>query len=235
MVFNPTFTSNILLPFSISDFSFMTSIMNPDSISGLVWDEYHWEGTIALPQWEAFNKGTGPWKKIRAATWGRRRKREKRADQFRFQYAPSDEPVQLTVDSPVRNQRAEPSAAQVRAYCFLLAHEAELLTAVLADFKKNWSRILCIYDHSDEDPNRHSLPFNLRNPEELCGLIELHRVYVHDTDTDGIAHVGLALSCDWDTEHGLGVYTYQRQVLGIGSGELAFGDLGDAFDFDEDE
>ncbi|WP_052732223.1 DUF6985 domain-containing protein [Hymenobacter terrenus] len=200
-------------------------------IPGLNWDEYRWEGIISLPEWEAFNKGTGAWKPVRAATRARRRKREKRADQHRFEFPPSDDSLQLSVYPPFINEKVLPSPEQVRAYQLLLAHEGELLTAVLAEFKKHWSEIICIYDHSDEDPNRHSMPFTLRAPEELCGLLELHHVYIKRTHTDGVAHIGLALSCDWDTEHGLGVYTHHGRVLGLGSGDLAFSSLSSAFKF----
>ena len=198
-------------------------------IPTITWQEYKWEGTITLPEWEAFNKGRGAWQVARKATNIRRRKREKRAGQERFQYADADEPIQLVVYSPLLNQQAPPDAAQIRAYHHLMAHEAELLSAVLAEFKKNWSEITLIYDHSDDDPNRHSMPMQLRAPEELCGLTELHQVYIHEPDADGIIAIGLALSCDWDTEHGLGVYSCNGKVMGLGSGDLAFGGIDDAF------
>ncbi|RZK16084.1 MAG: hypothetical protein EOO56_20965 [Hymenobacter sp.] len=201
------------------------------TIPALVRGEYGWEGTVALPQWLAFNRGYGTWKAIRAATNARRRKREKRAGQERFQYPDSDGAIQLSVTSSKEDLHLPPRPEQVRAYRLLLMHEAELLAATLATFKKHWAEICCIYDHDDDDPNRHSLPLNLRAPEELCGLIALHHIYIGHKHTDGVAHVGLALSCDWDTEHGLGVYSCHGEVLGIGSGDLAFNGLSSAFKF----
>jgi hypothetical protein len=201
------------------------------NIPGLVWKEYNWEGTIELPQWEAFNKGQGSWKAPRMATNARRRQREKRAGQERFQYADCDLPIRLSVSSLDEDAQLAPGPEQMQAYQLLLAHEAELLTATLEEFKKYWSEILCVYDHSDDDPNRHSLPRHLRAPEELCGLIELHHVYIKRQHSNGIAHVGLALSCDWDSEHGLGVYACNGKILGLGSGDLAFGRLSTAFRF----
>jgi hypothetical protein len=198
-------------------------------IPGLTWAEYQWQGTIILPAWEAFNQGLGAWKAVRAVTNARRRQREKRAGQERFLYAQTDDPLALTVDALEENQPLPPSPEQVRAYQWLLAHESELLAATLAEFSKRWNDILLTYGHDDEDPNRHSMPLKLRAPEELCGLIELHHVYIKETHTDGVAHIGLALSCDWDGEHGLGVYTCRSEVLGIGTGDLAFGELDSAF------
>ena len=204
-------------------------------ISALNWVEYHWEGTIALPEWDAFNRGQGAWKAAQAATNTRRRKREKRAGQERFSYAQSNDPLALTVDALDENHPLPPSPEQVRAYQWLLAHEGELLAATLAYFSQHWWTILLTYDHDDDDPNRHSLPLKLRAPEELCGLIELHHIYIKEAHTDGVAHIGLALSCDWDGEHGLGVYTCRSEVLGIGSSDLAFGDLDSAFTLNDED
>jgi hypothetical protein len=201
------------------------------SVPTLLWKEYEWEGNIVLPQWIAFNKGQGAWKAIRAATNVRRRKREKWAGQERFHYPYSDENIRLSVRSSDEDAQLPPTLEQVRAYQLLLAQEAELLVATLATFKKHWAEILCIYDHDEEDPNHHSLPLCLRTPEELCGLITLHHVYIGYKHTNGVAHVGLALSCDWDTEHGLGVYSCRGEVVGIGSGNLAFNGLSSAFKF----
>ncbi|WP_460585256.1 DUF6985 domain-containing protein [Hymenobacter arcticus] len=205
------------------------------AIPTLEWAEYQWQGTIALPEWEAFNLGRGAWKAVRAATNARRRKREKYAGQERDIYGPNDGPLELHVDALDEEKPLPPSPEQVRAYEWLLAHESELLQATLAYFHQHWWTILLTYDHSDDDANRHSLPFKLRTPAELCGLIELHSVYIKEKHTGGVAHIGLALSCDWDTEHGLGVYTCRSEVLGFGSGDLAFGELDSAFELDEEE
>ncbi len=206
-----------------------TPAASSGSIPTLLWAEYQWQGTIELPEWEAFNRGRGAWKAIRAATNTRRRKREKRAGQERFIYAQTDDPLELTVEAPNEDPQLPPRPEQVRAYQWLLAHEGELLAATLAKFSQHWWDILLTYDHDEADPNRHSMPFKLRAPEELCGLLELHHVYIKEAHTDGVAHIGLALSCDWDTEHGLGVYACRSEILGIGSGDLAFGDLDSAF------
>jgi hypothetical protein len=199
------------------------------TIPNLTWADYQWRGTLALPEWEAFNRGQGAWKAVQAATNARRRQREKRAGQKRDVYAPTNDPLDLTVDAPNQNQPLPPSPEQVRAYEWLLAHESELLAAMLAKLHKYWGELLLIYDHDDEDPKRHSLPSKLRSPEELCGLVALHHVYIKEEHTAGVAHIGLALSCDWDTEHGLGIYACRNKVLGIASGDLAFGDLDSAF------
>ncbi|MDJ0366066.1 hypothetical protein QMK33_12955 [Hymenobacter sp. H14-R3] len=205
------------------------------AIPTLEWAEYKWLGTIALHNWEAFNQGRGTWKAVRAATNARRRKREKHAGQERDSYGPNDDPLELDVDSPVVNVQLPPRPEQVRAYEWLLAHESELLQATLAYFYRHWWTILLTYSYDDDDnANRHSLPAKLRAPEELRGLIELHRVYIKGEHTDGVAHIGLALSCDWDTEHGMGVYTCRSEVLGFGSSDLAAGDLDDAFELDEE-
>jgi hypothetical protein len=204
-------------------------------IPTLTWAEYHWEGTIPLSEWDAFNQGRGTWKAVQAATNARRRKREKYAGQQRDVYGRDESPLGLTVDALDEGQPLPPSPEQVRAYHWLLAHESELLQAVLIFFHQHWWDVLLTYDHDDSDPNRHSLPFKLRAPEELCGLIALHHVYIKEEQTDGVAHIGLALSCDWDTEHGLGVYTCRSEVLGIGSGDLAFGDLDSAFELRGEE
>ena len=201
-----------------------------ESIPALAWNQEieQWEGTIALPEWQDFNQGTGVWKTIRAATLSRRRKREKASNQLMDHYPPPAGPTELVVEG--RAGQPAPSPAQVAAYHWLLAHEAGLLAAVLAAFKENWSEILNTYDFADRMPERHSLPLRLRSPEELCGLLELHTLYLKEAHTAGLAHVGLALS-SWDPEHGQGVYACGSTVLGIGSGDLAFGDLGAAFLF----
>jgi hypothetical protein len=213
--------------------SSLAAAASSGSIPNLTWAEYHWEGTLALPEWEAFNRGRGAWKNVQAATNARRRKREKRAGHKRDSYGPNDDRLALTVDALDQNQPLPPSLEQVRAYNWLLAHESELLTAMLAKFHEHWWDILLTYDHDDDNPNRHSMPFKLRSPEELCGLVALHHIYIKEEHTDGVAHIGLALSCDWDTEHGLGVYTCRSEVLGIGSSDLAFGDLDAAFTLEE--
>lgn len=206
------------------------------AIPGLAWAEYNWLGTIVLPEWEAFNIGRGTWKAVRAATNARRRKREKHAGQTRDTYGPNNDPLALDIDSPVFNVQSPPSPEQVRAYEWLLAHESELLHATLAYFHQHWLTILLTYSYDDDDnANRHSLPAKLRAPEELCGLLTLHRIYIKREHTDGVAHIGLALSCDWDTEHGMGVYTCRSEVLGFGTSDLAAGDLDDAFELDKEE
>lgn len=205
------------------------------TIPGLAWAEYEWQGPIQLPEWEAFNQGRGAWKAVRAATNARRRKREKHAGQERDNGDPGNYVPELTVDVLDADAQSPPTPEQVRAYEWLLAHESELLHAVLAYFHQHWWTILLTYDHSDDNANRHSLPFKLRAPEELCGLVELHHVYIKNKHTDGVAHIGLELSCDWDTEHGLGVYTCRGEVLGFGSGNLAFGSLSAAFKLREEE
>ncbi|WP_283566238.1 hypothetical protein [Hymenobacter sp. H14-R3] len=205
------------------------------TIPGLTWAEYEWQGPIVLPEWEEFNQGCGAWKAVRAATNARRRKREKHAGQERDSGGPNNYVPQLTVDALNEDTQLPPRPEQVRAYEWLLTHESELLQATLAYFYRQWWTILLTYDHDDDNANRHSLPFKLRAPEELCGLVELHYVYIKNKHTDGVAHIGLALSCDWDTEHGMGVYTCRSEVLGFGSSDLAFGNLKSAFKIEKEE
>ena len=202
----------------------------PPTIPGLVWDEYLWRGTVALPAWEAFNLGTGPWKAVRAATLARRRKREKAADQLTDHYPPSTDPLDLTL-YPEGNEeeRRPPAPQQVRAYHWLLAHESEVLAATLAAIQANWDELGLIYSYDDGHEARHSFPARLRAPEELCGLLALHTVDVSREQQDVMSHIGLAFSCEWDSEHGLGVLLHHGQVRGIGSSDLASGSLDEAF------
>ncbi|MGI4870241.1 MAG: DUF6985 domain-containing protein [Janthinobacterium lividum] len=204
----------------------MTNQLAP--IPALTWNDYQWEGTITLPEWQDFNQGIGAWKKIRAATLTRRRKREKAAGQLMHHLPYPDDLISLVVDTPDDNPSFSPE--QVAAYHWLLAHEAELLAAMLAAFKENWGEVLLTYDFDDDMPERHSMPMNLRSPEELCGLLRLHTVYIKEAHTAGLAHVGLGLG-GWDSEHGHGVYACGSTVLGIGSSDLASGDLDSAFIF----
>lgn len=203
------------------------------TIPDLHWQEYKWESTIHLPEWQDFGSGRGNWKADRAATYSRRRKREARADQIVERFPGDGDGIRLCVSPLDEKARTPPTPEQVSAYEYLLQNEALVLAAVLAAFWQRWVDVWLIYDHSDDDENRHSLPQHLRTPRELCGLIYLHTVTIHTDQTDGVAHIGLALSCDWDPEHGLGAYIHQSKVLGIGSGDLGWCGLDSAFDFDE--
>ena len=109
----------------------------------------------------------------------------------------------------------EPSRAQSDALEFLKQNQEEILTGILAEILKNYSKWQKIYDYPSE--TKSDFMPDICTPQELSELLELQNIYILDG-----AKIGFEFSCSWDMEHGLGVMTCKGKVVKIGEAETAF-------------
>ena len=111
-----------------------------------------------------------------------------------------------------------PTPQQGEAYRFLLDHEAAIHERVVQDVFEYYNDVIPQYlEHGFVD-----LPASLASPDELQGLIGIASVHVLDAAMDGMCFVGFEFGCEWDGEHGLGVMTWNGDVLEVGGAETAF-------------
>jgi hypothetical protein len=61
----------------------------------------------------------------------------------------------------------------------------------------------------------------ISRPDDLRYLIEHQGILIHPPDDKGVCDIGLAFSCEWEMEHGLGVRTRDGEVIDIGYSDCA--------------
>ena len=122
--------------------------------------------------------------------------------------------------------RAEPTAAQAKAYAYLVEHQEAIRDALLRAAMKEFNKFLG--EHVDELNDElfcqayGRFPKRVSQPELPRSQIKLSSIYLHAADKSGVAYVGYSFDCDWEDEHGLGMLTHRRQVLVAGHADVSW-------------
>ena len=165
------------------------------------WDKFYWEARAQLPSWAGYQTRNGPYGSISSDE-------------------PSDGVVTFVVDS--EDDKGAPLTEQQHANVqWVLAHEAEVASAVLEGLLAEYPRLRQTYN-AYEDDQREALMPDVSSTEEFRRLIGLHNVHVHSLMKEGLPYVGYEFGCTWDDEHGLGVFTHGTRVLEVGGADTAF-------------
>jgi hypothetical protein len=159
-----------------------------------------WEAQAQLPSWVGYQARNGPYGSLSSDE-------------------PSDGMVTITFAPEGRDKspltERERSSAQ-----WLLDHEAEVASAVLAGLLAEYPRLQELYGYEGEE--RETFMPDVSSTEDFRQLIGLHDVYVHQVLKDGLPYVGYEFGCTWDGEHGLGVLTHGSRVVRVGDAQTAF-------------
>ena len=175
----------------------------------LRWKDGDWHADISLPAWRGFLSRLGPYN-------------------FSSSKRPSTGKARLLIFA-ADGERLEPSAEQQRAWQYAVENQNAIRDAILKSVMKDY----WIFQKNNEGwlddpfmaPLRAILPDRFREPEELRKHIGLATVYIHRAAKGGTTYVGYGFGCTWDEEHGLGVMTHKRRVLGTGDEQVAFMDI----------
>lgn len=109
----------------------------------------------------------------------------------------------LKISVPNGDDPPAPGPAQVTAYKTLLKHESALHKSVLKAIFKSLSSV------DAETPE-------LDTPEQLRDHLCLTSVGIMETALDDSAYLRFGFECEWDPEHGLGVLTHKKRIVGVG-------------------
>jgi hypothetical protein len=172
----------------------------------LKWDDGEWIADVVLPAWKGFLSRLGAYNSTNSS--------RKSTGKARLRV--------LTAD----DARVDPTVEQQRAWQELVANQEAVRDAMLRAIVKEYSRFR--KENADEldDPMMAEvygdLPKRISKEDELRKLIGLSSVYIHPAAKGGVAYVGYGFGCEWEDEHGLGVMTHRRRVLGAGHEDVAF-------------
>jgi len=169
----------------------------------LAWDGYFWSGRHTLRSWAGFQSRGGAY-----AARNRRRR------------STGEVAISIKVETEDDETPRLPSAAQRRAFQYMLEHESAITSAVL-------KRILRAYPGEreasiDADPElEDELPV-IKNVKQLRDVIGLGTVHVLPVTKKERAYIGFEFGCEWDEEHGFGIMTYGTRVVVHGGADHAF-------------
>jgi hypothetical protein len=164
-----------------------------------------WTAEVALPAWRDF---LAP-----MPAFARRGKPRK-----------SNGTIRLEVLTP-EGERVDPLAEQWRAYQYIVENGESVRDAVLRAVMKQYARFAAnveLYPGKPDWLESQSLPKKIAKPAELQSRIQLTTLFIHHVSRSGISYVGFGFECVWDVEHGLGVMTHRRRIVGTGDEEVAF-------------
>jgi hypothetical protein len=158
-----------------------------------------WEKQDVFPSWAGFQSRGGPYSSADSPE-------------------PSKGEVTVMIAPPGGGEDAVPPAKeQIESYSFLKEHEKEMAEAVLGGILADYPKLREAYGLDDDK----SMP-KIRRAEEFKKLIGLGTVHVLSVAKSGRAYVGFEFGCEWDEEHGLGVLTHEKRVVGVGNADTAF-------------
>jgi hypothetical protein len=133
--------------------------------------------------------------------------------------SPSDGMVTIVFAPEGRDK--SPLTEQERASVqWLLDHEAEVASAVLAGLLAEYPRLQELYGYEGAE-REESMP-DVSSTNDFRQLIGLHEVSVHSLLKDGLPYVGYEFGCTWDGEHGLGLLMHGTRVVEVGDAQTAF-------------
>lgn len=88
---------------------------------------------------------------------------------------------------------------------------------VYPDYKMGWE-----LGGADENTIENYLPKEI-NREKLLKLISPSEIYINPEEECDPGRFGFGLECEWDEEHGLGVYFDNWRITEVGGMDVAFG------------
>ena len=164
------------------------------------WDGFFWTTRAQLPSWVGFQTRSGDYGSICSDE-------------------PSDGAVTIVVDPEGGDESPlmEHERANVQ---WLLDHEAEAASAVLAGLLAEYPRLQRVYGYEGEE--RETCMPDVWCTEDFRQFIGLHNVHVHSLLKEGLSYVGYEFGCMWDGEHGLGVLMHGTRVVEVGDADTAF-------------
>lgn len=169
----------------------------------MVWESFRWEGSVRLPSWAGFQQRQGPYASVSSRK-------------------PSKGEAQLYIEAEAAEDGtpALPSAAQRRAFAFLLAKEKALGEALQKRFLRAYPRLRA-QALADDEELAEVLPAAAR-VSGLRKVLGLGNVHLSSVALKGQAYVGFEFGCAWDEEHGLGVLTHGARIVAVGAADVSY-------------
>lgn len=113
---------------------------------------------------------------------------------------------------------AIPTAPQKNALVHLFNNEVQLGQAVVNFIFHEYNKLR---DYYQEPEDSNFMP-KLNSSAELSNLIELTTIFILYNHHQDISFIGFYFGgCQWDDEHGVGVLTYQNEIVKYGQIEEA--------------
>lgn len=114
-----------------------------------------------------------------------------------------------------------PSASQGKALSYQLESGKRVISAFLAALRNYYKKWRPRFKDFLGDEFERVMPA-IKTDAELLPLIELQTIYIHPSESDGVAYVGLGFWCTWDVEHGLGAILHRDTVVEIEGADISF-------------
>jgi hypothetical protein len=168
-------------------------------IPGLAKDEFGFGGEIQLDAWRDFRNVEG------GHGLGR---------------AQSDGTCWLTTGGDAANENAEIRDYHVKAYTFLMNHQNRIRDCILEQLMELYENLQTEYGYRDQE-KQECMP-DVSRRDDFKRLIGLSSVHLVNVEKDGVGYVGYEFGCSWDPERGLGVMTYNDEIIQIGGADVAF-------------
>jgi hypothetical protein len=107
-----------------------------------------------------------------------------------------------------------------QSYQYLTARQQEIRDQILDALLARYGQMRHEADYPEQELAQY-MPA-VTQATGFQPLIRLTQVHLLNVFRNGLAYVGYEFACRWDEEHGLGVMTFQDQVIRIGGAETAF-------------
>lgn len=102
---------------------------------------------------------------------------------------------------------------------YIEENQEEILTNILKELLNIYPTLQKRYNYSEVD--KPDFMPDLNSIEGFSSLLSPHTIYILEKEGE-LPYIGFLLGCSWDSEHGLGIMTYKKQVEDIGGAETAF-------------
>lgn len=109
---------------------------------------------------------------------------------------------------------------QFKAYNYLIKYQEAIKKSILGKLLEHYPSLQADYGYEGEEKDEY-MP-DITSEEDFTKLIGLSNIHLIDMDKDGTGYVGFEFGCEWDPEHGIGVMTYQNEVVEIGGADTSF-------------
>lgn len=106
------------------------------------------------------------------------------------------------------------------ALTYIVQNQESILKNILSELLQKYPGLQAMYDYSETD-KPHFMP-DLQTIAGFSSLLSPNNIYIIESAEYQVLHIGFLFGCSWDSEHGLGVMTYQSQVKNIGGADTAF-------------
>ncbi|WP_052179124.1 hypothetical protein [Methylophilus sp. Q8] len=162
-------------------------------------DDIWWVANALFPSWKGFQNRSGAYGAQSSAI-------------------PSDGHVKV-VFAPEGRGNEPLNDIELSAIGWVIEHEAELTTVVLASILESYPSLQEQYGYSGNEKIKY-MP-DIQSVDDLRGLIGLHTINIHPILKHGVPYIGFELGCTWDDEHGLGVLMHGTRTVEIGGADTA--------------